>query len=222
MLLGHNGVLVSLGLLCMFALWPASIAGCLLQQGDANIAAATLNTLLCAAAATLVAAMYSQARYRKFDVLLIYCGLLGGLVSIAAAPAGLSGLQAVWVGAVAGIVVPWLEVQLDLVWKIDDPSGMVAVCIFGGFWGVLIAGLFIPHSQTSALHRLLVQMLGLGAIGGLSLISAAVVFFGLRAAMRIRVTQADELDGLDLAHHDLNAYPDFQQTTIKSYHLREM
>jgi ammonia channel protein AmtB len=41
-------------------------------------------------------------------------------------------------------------------------------------------------------------------------------------AVGVRVSEADEFDGLDLAEHDLNAYPDFQQTTIKSYHLREM
>jgi ammonium transporter, Amt family len=221
-LLGHNGVLVSLGLLLMFALWPAAIAGCLLQQTDANIAQATLNTLLCASAATVVAAIYSQVRYRKFDVLLIYCGLLGGLVSIAAAPGGLTSLLAVWVGIIAGIAVPWLEVKLDLGWKIDDPSGMVAVCIFGGFWGTLVAALATPHAPAEILHRVGVQMLGLAAIGGLSLASSGLVFFGLRAVMRLRVKEADELDGLDLAHHDLNAYPDFQQTMIKSYHLREM
>jgi ammonia channel protein AmtB len=66
-----------------------------------------------------------------------------------------------------------------------------------------------------------VQALGLVAIAALAAVLSAALFAALRATVGLRSKEADEFDGLDLAEHDIGAYPDFQQTTIKSYHLRE-
>jgi ammonia channel protein AmtB len=54
-----------------------------------------------------------------------------------------------------------------------------------------------------------------------SSLAAAALFLGLKMIGSLRVVEADEFDGLDIGEHDINSYPDFQQTTIKSYHLRE-
>ena len=65
------------------------------------------------------------------------------------------------------------------------------------------------------------QLTGLVVIAALATIVALAALAALKAAAGLRSKEADEFDGLDLAEHDLNAYPDFQQTMIKSYHLRE-
>jgi Amt family ammonium transporter len=123
---------------------------------------------------------------------------------------------------VAGVLVPWLEVRLDLIWRIDDPSGFVAICAGGGAWGTLATAIFVNDSSFSLFHRLGIQIAGLFAIGAISFVSFGALLFILRATRGIRVLEAQELEGLDLSQHDSNAYPDFQQTMIKSYDLRQM
>jgi Amt family ammonium transporter len=113
-------------------------------------------------------------------------------------------------------------VQLDLVWKIDDPVGAVPVHVLGGAWGTLAAGVFVPAATYGEKFRDVgVQILGLIVIGALSLALSICVFALLKRTVGLRLADDAEWDGVDLAEHDLNAYPDFQQTMIKSYHLRE-
>jgi ammonium transporter, Amt family len=153
---------------------------------------------------------------------LVYSGLLSGLVAVTGGAAGFSAPHAALVGAAAGIFVPWLEMRLDLVWKIDDPSGLISVCAGGGLIGTIASALLTSDPLGDRLRAAGVQILGLTAVAGMTLLIAGTVLTFLRLAVGVRVSEADEFDGLDLAEHDLNAYPDFQQTTIKSYHLREM
>jgi Amt family ammonium transporter len=226
---GHNVPLASIGLLLMLTVWPACVGGFermgISWEGKGillGIGPLYFNTILCAAAAVVASMLYSHFRHSKVDVYIIYAGLLGGLVSISAGADLFSTPFAVLTGAVAGVIVPYAAVYLDLVWKIDDPAGVIAAHGVGGIWGALAAALFARASFAGHLHHLLGQCAGLALIGLLSLVLSAIVFGGLRMMVGIRSTEADETDGLDLAEHDLNAYPDFQQTTIKSYHLREM
>jgi Amt family ammonium transporter len=160
-------------------------------------------------------------RYGKPDVLLIYSGLLGALVAITGGANLIPTGAAVGLGAVAGVLIPYAMVQIDLRFKVDDPTGAVAVHGFGGLLGTLAAGLFASRSVGEARRQIGIQALGALAIGALALLATAALLVVLRKTVGIRSKEADEFDGLDLAEHDLNAYPDFQQTTIKSYHLRE-
>ena len=87
--------------------------------------------------------------------------------------------------------------------------------------GTLAAG-FLSHGSVA--HRLSqtgIQAIGILAIGALSLLLSSGAVCNSQITVRIRVSEADEYDGLDLAEHDIGAYPDFQQNSIKSYHLRE-
>ena len=88
-------------------------------------------------------------------------------------------------------------------------------------WGTLAAGLFAPADFVSRLKSLGVQALGAAAVVALAAALSLALFAALRATIGLRLREADEYDGLDLAEHDIGAYPDFQQTMIKSYHLRE-
>ena len=110
---------------------------------------------------------------------------------------------------------------IDLVGRVDAPTGVIAVHGIGGAWGA-IAGGFLIHNSLAGRFRLLgVQALAVLVVAALSLVLSFALLLALKSITSLRATEADEYDGLDLAEHDIGAYPDFQQTTIKSYHLRE-
>jgi ammonium transporter, Amt family len=221
-LLGHHGVLTSIGLMLMLAFWPAYVAGCALIHGEMLASGVIFNTALGASAGAAMAMVFSEIRFRKPDVLLVFAGLLSGLVAITGGADQFTAGEAVLVGAIAGFLAPWLEMRLDLVWKIDDPSGLIAVCSAGGLVGTLATAVFAADPTVHLLHAIGVQAVGLVLIGIISFLFGGVLMMILKMARSLRVTEDDEFDGLDLAEHDLNAYPDFQQTTIKSYHTREI
>jgi len=160
-------------------------------------------------------------RYGKPDVILTLMGFLGGLVAITAGAGRIAAPWAVLVGAVAGVIVPLFAIWIDLLAHLDDPVGAIAIHGAGGVWGTLAVGFLSHDPNMSRLRHLEIQVIGVLALGLLSAIASAALFATLRAAGRLRANEADEFEGLDLAEHDIGAYPDFQQTMIKSYHLRE-
>jgi Amt family ammonium transporter len=216
-ILGHNLPLAYGGILLMFAMWIPYVAGFASYGAEA-----AFNTALAGAAAVVGATIYCAIRYGRSDIFLVVAGLLGGLVSITAGADLLTPSRAVAVGAVAGVIVPYAVVKLELFWKIDDPAGGIAVHALGGIWSALAIAVLAPGTLGQRIQRLGAEGIGLGIVVALALAASCLVFLVLRATVGIRVTEATEFEGLDLAEHDLNAYPDFQQTMIKSYHLREM
>jgi ammonium transporter, Amt family len=203
-IVAHNLPLASVGLLLIFIAWLPYVAG----YASASPADAALNASLAAAAAVVAA--------------FIYAALLGGLVSITAAPDLLTPSRAVFVGAVAGLIIPFAVVKLDMNFHVDDPAGGIAIHGIGGILGALAIALLQPGSFSQRFDHLGAQLIALIVVAVITLAAAGGVFFGLKLVTRIRCSEADEFEGLDLSEYDLNAYPDFQQTTIKSYHLREM
>jgi Amt family ammonium transporter len=200
--------------------WVPYLVGCALIHG-ANIETTAANTVLAAAAGGAGALIYSHLRYRKPDTGLIFSGVLGGLVAISAAAGQVDSGAAVLIGAVAGVLVSIATIALDLRWQIDDPAGGISVHAIGGAWGVLATGLLLPGTIADRIRQLGAQAAGAGAICTLAMVASVVVFIALKATLGLRLREDEEFDGVDLVEHDLNAYPDFQQTTIKSYHLRE-
>jgi Amt family ammonium transporter len=222
MIPGQWQVVAGVGVAAMLAGWAPYLVGCLLYtHNESLVGRAATDALLAAAAGGLAGLLLGHFRYGKPDVILTLFGFLGGLVSIAAGAGRVGAPAAVLLGGVAGIIVPLSAVWIDLIGRIDDPVGVIAVHGVGGLWGTLAAG-FLTHG--TAAHRLWqtgIQAMGILAIGALSLVLSLALFALLKSSVRLRVSEADEFDGLDLAEHDIGAYPDFQQNTIKSYHLRE-
>jgi ammonium transporter, Amt family len=222
---GHAGPLATLGGLVLLACWPAYVAGCWMigpfggTPDQAGLVA--LEVLLAGAAGCVASLISGRLRYGKPDILLTLTGVMGALAGISAGAGVVAAPWAVVIGAVAGVLVPMAALWIDLVVRIDDPAGAVAIHAVGGAWGVLAAGLFAPGGAAIRLRQLGVQALGLLAIALLAGALSFALFAILRATVGIRAKEADEFDGLDLAEHDVGAYPDFQQNTIRSYHLRE-
>ncbi len=218
---GHSLPMTSVGILILLGAWPVYVAG----FADSQVAALTaINVLLSGAAGAVAGMAFSQFRYGKPDVHLIYAGLIGGLVAISASADVAPGWAAVLIGAIAGLIVPLATLAMDLLWHVDDPTNAVASHGVAGAWGI-VAGIPIFTATGSggdiAWKAIAMQLAGLALIAAIAAIGSATLFATLRAMRPLRVKEADEYDGLDLAEHDVGAYPDFQQNTIKSYHLRE-
>ncbi|HEX4792996.1 MAG TPA: hypothetical protein VH370_04345 [Humisphaera sp.] len=223
MIPGHSVPFAALGAIVMIVAWTAALSGRAILAGETNgPSMAALSTVLAASAAGLSALVLGQFRYGKPDVILAIIGLLGGLAAISGGAGTISTAGAVLTGIVAGALVPVASVFIDLRLRIDDPSGLIAVHLIGGAWGTIAAGLFGRLANTSHLAQFGRQIVGMVVVASFAAIVSALVFGLLKMSVGIRAREADEFDGLDLAEHDIGAYPDFQQTMIKSYHLREV
>jgi Amt family ammonium transporter len=218
---GHSVPMASLGVVLLFVGWLPYVLGATVLYGGFG-AKTPMNVILAASSGALAAMLLGAGRYGKVDVMLTCSGLIGGLVAITGPAGALNSVSAVVIGMVAGLIVPIATVMLDLVWKIDDPAGGVAVNVVGGAWGILATAMFAPAGgMLDRLYHLGVQGLGLVVISAIAAGGAVTTFVILKKCFGLRLSDDAEYDGADLAEHDLNSYPDFQQTMIKSYHLRE-
>ena len=217
---GHNVPLAAAGTMILFAGWVPYVAGFALAH-RAPLGTAALNVLLAAAAGGAAAVVLGHLRYGKPDVTLTLIGFLGALVAMTAGAGRVGAPAAVVIGAVAGVFVPLASIYIDLILRIDDPAGGIGIHAAGGLWGTLAAGLFAPGSPALRAKHFGVQLLGAVVIAIFAVVVCTAVLYAIKATIGLRAREADEFDGLDLAEHDVGAYPDFQQTMIKSYHLRE-
>ena len=91
--------------------------------------------------------------------------------------------------------------------KLDDPVGAIAVHLICGIWGTLAVGIF----STNPDHSFVTQLIGVVAYGVFTVICAFVIFMLIKVAMGVRVSEEEEVRGLDISEHGMEAYPDFQQ-----------
>lgn len=216
---GHNMPLVSLGVFILWLGWFGFNPGSTLGFGDPEqVSRVVINTNLAAAAGAIVAMAVAWARYGKPDLALTLNGALAGLVAITAPCAIVTPISAVAIGIIGGILcvfgVSWLD-QL----KIDDPVGAVAVHGLNGIWGTLAVGLFGQAALGSPNDGLFFgggfYQLGVQALGSISVIAFVVssmwlVFKTIEAMVGLRVTEKEELQGLDIGEHGMESYSGFQ------------
>ena len=232
---GHALALSGVGVLLILAGWVPYLLGCVLTHAPGAVDPTTglvlsqpvgltaMNTLLGASAGALAGLLFSQFRYAGHpDIFFTFSGLVGGLVAISAGAGSMGNVGAVMTGAVAGLAVPLLTLTMDSRLRLDDPVGVIGIHGIGGLWGTLAAGLFVPLDAGGRLKQILLQVIGIVVIASAAAVVSLVVVILLRVAGSLRVADTDEFDGLDIGEHDINSYPDFQQTMIKSYHLREV
>jgi Amt family ammonium transporter len=222
MIPGHSVPMLLLALLLSLIGWVPYVLTAAAMRGieiRADLVAADI--FIATSAAGIAGLLISKMRYGKVDVMLVVTGALGGMVSVTAS-AGVIGTPAAFlIGLIAGIIVPWMTVFLDLRLKFDDPAGVIAIHGVGGIWALLAAALFAPIPFEDRFKLLGTQAIGIVVtIAAAAVLTFALMVF-LKATIGVRTKEQNEFDGLDLAEHDINSHPDFQQTTIKSYHLRE-
>ncbi|NET10819.1 MAG: ammonium transporter, partial [Symploca sp. SIO2B6] len=207
---GHNMSLSMLGCLILWIGWFGFNPGSELAATE-NVPYIAVTTNLAAAAGGVAATITSWLASGKPDLSMIINGILAGLVGITAGCAGVSYGGAVLIGLIAGVIVVFSVFFFDSI-QVDDPVGATSVHLVCGIWGTLAVGLFDRDLGLFYGHgfgQLGVQILGIVAIGAFTVIASAIVWGGLKATIGIRVTEEDELIGLDIAEHGMEAYSGF-------------
>ena len=113
--------------------------------------------------------------------------------------------DAILIGIIAGIIIV-LGVSLIDKLKLDDPVGAVAVHLICGIWGTLAVGIFGSMASGS---QFLVQLYGVLIVGAFCVVTSGIILGALKAITGIRVSKEEEVEGLDLHEHGMDAYPDF-------------
>ncbi|MCH8217333.1 MAG: ammonium transporter [Planctomycetes bacterium] len=211
-ILGHNIPLAALGVFILWFGWFGFNPGST-TTGNGSIGYIAVTTNLSAAAGAIMAMLVSWVVLKKPDASMALNGALAGLVSITAPCDGVSPLAAAVIGAIGGALVVFSVIFIDRVLKIDDPVGAVSVHGVCGAWGTLSCGLFNMDSGLfygGGLGQLGVQLLGVGAGFIWAFGVGMVLFLGLKATIGLRVSEEEELKGLDIGEHGMEAYAGFQ------------
>ncbi|GAA0785659.1 ammonium transporter [Roseibium denhamense] len=203
---GSSMPLATLGTFILWLGWFGFNGASQLAMGSigdvSDISRIFANTNLAAAAGVVAAIVLTQVMYKKVDVTMALNGALAGLVSITAEPLAPSVWQTVFIGAVGGAIVVFTVPLLDKL-KIDDVVGAIPVHLIAGIWGTLI----VPLSNDGASWG--IQITGIVAYGVFTVLASAIVWFILKAAMGIRVSDEEEALGLDKVEVGVEAYPEF-------------
>jgi Amt family ammonium transporter len=169
--------------------------------------------------ATVTTMIFTWTKNGKPDVSMTLNGALAGLVAITAPCASVDALGAIIIGIVAGFLVVLAVEFIDMKLHIDDPVGAVAVHGVNGVWGTLAVGLFGIYEgggvtkglfYGGGFHQLGVQALGIIAILAWTIVTISITFYIIKKAGGLRVSTAEEIEGLDISEHGLSSsYADF-------------
>ena len=223
---GHN---ITIGALGVFILW--------LGWYGFNGAAATsveqlgsifVTTTIAPAIATVVCMIFTWIKYGKPDVSMCLNASLAGLVAITAGCDVTDAFGAIVIGAVSGVLVVFGVWLLDYKLRVDDPVGAVAVHCLNGIWGTLAVGLFATTSAPGndsytglfyggGFHLFGLQLLGFVSVAAWTAVTITITFLIIKATVGLRVTEEEEIIGLDPTEHGLaSAYSGFSIMDISN------
>ncbi|MBO6883210.1 MAG: ammonium transporter [Marivita sp.] len=204
---GSNLALATLGTFILWLGWFGFNGGSQLAMGTvgdvSDVSRIFANTNMAAAAGSVTALILTQILYKKVDLTMVLNGALAGLVSITAEPLAPTLFGALWIGAVGGVIVVFAIPFLDKL-KIDDVVGAIPVHLFAGIWGT-IAVIFYGEAS------LMTQLTGIVAYGVFTFVASLILWFILKATVGIRVSEEEEINGLDMVELGMEAYPEFSK-----------
>ena len=217
---GHSIPLMILGVLILWVGWMGFNPASFLNAVGSNFADVAVNTNLAAAAGVIGATVSALFLYRTLDVSQMGNGALAGLVAITAPCAYVEPWASVVIGVFAGLIVPPLVLGFEKL-KIDDPVGALPVHGMAGIWGTLACGLFADETRVASLgvgeaglfvggsaHQLWVQFYGVCATIAFTFTLSLIVFLAIKFTIGLRVSEEDELRGLDISEHGMFGYPE--------------
>ncbi len=223
---GHN---LPLGCLGCFILWFGwygfNGAACTSIE---QLGSVFLTTTVAPATATVVCMIFTWLKYGKPDVSMCLNASLAGLVAITAPCDVTDCFGALIIGAVAGLLVVFGVWLLDYKLHVDDPVGAVAVHMMNGIWGTIAVGLFATTSAPGndsvvglfyggGFHQLGLQLLGFITVAAWAAICITITFVVIRATVGLRVTEEEEIVGLDATEHGLpSAYAGFSLMDVSN------
>jgi Amt family ammonium transporter len=203
---GHNIPLATAGVVILWLGWFGFNGGSVLSADPALTSLTLVTTCLAAAAGGVMAALFSTILYKNMDLTMFLNGILGGLVGITAGADQMSPTDAILIGSIAGIIIVLGVALIDKL-KLDDPVGAIAVHLICGIWGTLAVGLF---GALAGLDQFISQLIGVASYAAISVISTLIIISVLKKTIGIRVSEKEEIEGLDPHEHGMDAYPNFR------------
>jgi ammonium transporter, Amt family len=229
---GHNMSIATLGCLILWLGWFGFNPGSTMAADPNAITHIALTTNMAAAVGGIAATITAWLYLGKPDLSMIINGILAGLVGITASCAYVSIGSSIVIGLIAGILVVFSVPFFDKL-GIDDPVGATSVHLVCGVWGTLAVGLFSvgpggypwmvdlagkpvgPHGLFLGgnFSSLFAQIIGILAVGGFTVAITSIFWLVLKATLGIRVSRKEELEGLDIGEHGMEAYSGFLKET---------
>jgi Amt family ammonium transporter len=208
---GHNLLMAALGVFILWFGWFGFNPGSTVAGTDLSIASIAVTTNLAAAAGAVLAMIVSWIKYGKADVSMTLNGALAGLVAITAGTAAVGNLSAVIIGSIGGIIVVYSVEFFDKL-QIDDPVGAVSVHGVCGAFGTIAVGFFAAEGGLlfgGGISLLITQLIGVGSVFFWAFGLGLVLFKVIDIVIGLRVSEEDEIEGLDYSEHGAESYPDF-------------
>jgi Amt family ammonium transporter len=207
-MMGSNLPLATLGTFILWLGWFGFNGGSQLAMGTvgdvADVSRIFANTNAAACGGAVATLFLTSLLYKKPDLTMILNGALAGLVSITAEPLTPSLGAATLIGAVGGVIVVFAVPFLDKL-KIDDVVGAIPVHLLAGIWGTM--AVLLTNSDATFMG----QFLPIIIVGVFVFVVSAIVWYILKGIMGIRVSEEEEITGLDLAELGMEAYPEFSK-----------
>jgi Amt family ammonium transporter len=200
---GHNMPLTAIGVFLLWFGWYGFNGGSVLSANPGAVSTVFVTTTLSAAGGVIGSMILSWYLSNKPDLSMILNGSLAGLVGITAGADVIDPATSILVGLISGLLVVSSVLYLDSQ-KIDDPVGAISVHLVCGLWGTLAVGIF------STDHSISIQLLGVLSYGVFCLASSMLIFYLIDKLLGLRVDEQEEIVGLDISEHEMEAYAGFQ------------
>ena len=204
---GHNLPLAAIGVFLLWFGWFGFNGGSVLSADASAVSLVFVTTCLAAAAGAMGAFIVSYIMFKSHDLSMVLNGILGGLVGITAGADLMTPGESIIIGFIAGIIIPFSVVFFDKR-KLDDPVGATSVHLVCGIWGTLAVGLF---GSMAGFQQFLYQLAGVAAIGAFTFSFSFATMYALKATVGIRVSEEEEVKGLDVSEHEMKAYQEVEQ-----------
>ena len=199
----HNMPLATIGVFLLWLGWFGFNGASAFSADPYLVSYIFVTTTLAACAGCMTAMLTSWACQKKPDLSMMLNGVLAGLVAITASADCVSITSSIVIGAIGGIIVVLAVYMFDRLF-LDDPVGALAVHLVNGVWGTLAVGIFSPD------YKFLPQLIGVIAVGAACFISASIIFLLLKKFWGLRCSDDEQIRGLDLSEHGMEAYGGFQ------------
>ena len=198
---GSSVPLAVIGVFLLWLGWFGFNGGSVLSADPDLVSYVLVTTSLAACTGGLFGFLTSYVKFKRMDLGMVLNGILAGLVGITAGADTVSINAALFIGAVAGVLVVLSAVTLDK-FKLDDVVGAVSVHLICGIWGTLAVGIFSANAD----HTFGTQLIGVLSYGAVAFPFAFLIFYILKKTIGVRVSKEHETDGLDSHEHGIRGY----------------
>lgn len=218
---GHNLSIATLGCLILWIGWFGFNPGSTMSVGDGSaMSHIFLVTNLAGAVGGIAATITSWVISGKPDLSMTINGILAGLVAVTASCAWVGTWSSAIIGLIGGVLVVFGVFFFDSI-KVDDPVGATSVHLINGIWGTLAVGLFSEGDKYGSagpanglffgggFTQLWHQFVGVAAVGGFTVLFSFIAWYAIQAVLGMRVTEEEEMIGLDISEHGMEAYSGF-------------